>query len=80
MNLSRIRNVVVHNKENFMKIRLLKPYLMSAKGDVINPAEAIANSLIGRKIAEAVIERQTPQIFAGNPKLKKGVNNGSVKN
>lgn len=55
-----------------MKIRLLKPYLMSVKGDVINPAESIAQTLIGRRIAEAVIEKQAPQVFAGNPKSKIG--------
>ena len=38
-----------------MKIELLKPYQMSAKGEIINPGQAVADILIGRKIAKAVI-------------------------
>jgi hypothetical protein len=41
-----------------MKIRLLKPYLMSARGDIINPAAPIANELIRRGVAEYLIEEQ----------------------
>jgi hypothetical protein len=44
-----------------MKIELLKPYQMSAKGDILNPGKAVADILIGRKIAKAIV-----------PKKKKG--------
>ena len=41
-----------------MKIELLKHYLMSAKGDIINPGQAVADILINRKIAKAVIVKK----------------------
>lgn len=37
-----------------MKVRLLKPYLSSAAGDVIDPAATIAQLLVMRGIAEPV--------------------------
>jgi hypothetical protein len=40
-----------------MKIRLLKPYQLSKKGDVIEPDESVAMELINRGIAEAVIDK-----------------------
>ena len=41
-----------------MKIELLKPYQMAAKGDILNPGKAVADILIGRGIAKAVIVKK----------------------
>jgi hypothetical protein len=38
-----------------MKIKLLKAYGMAAKGEILNPGQAVADVLIGRKIAVAVV-------------------------
>jgi len=37
-----------------MKIKLLKNYNLSVKGDVLDVAKPIADLLIGRKVAELV--------------------------
>lgn len=41
-----------------MKIKLLKPYGMLAKDEIINPGKAVADILIKRKIAKAVIVKK----------------------
>lgn len=41
-----------------MKIQLLKPYQMAAKGDILNPGKAVADILIKRKIAKAIIPKK----------------------
>jgi len=41
-----------------MKIELLKPYQMSAKGEIINPGKAVADILIERKIAKAILPKK----------------------
>jgi len=40
-----------------MKLRLLKPYGMLAKGDVINPEKPVADLLIARKVAKKIVKR-----------------------
>ena len=41
-----------------MKIELLKAYQMSAVGEIINPGKAIADILIERKIAKAILPKK----------------------
>jgi hypothetical protein len=41
-----------------MKIELLKPYGVSAVGDILNPGQAIADMLIERKIAKLVVTKK----------------------
>lgn len=50
------------------KIRLLKPYSISAKGDILETAEGIADSLVERKFAEYVVDKQADVV----PKIKRG--------
>ena len=45
-----------------MKIRLLKPYIVSAKGDILDPCDHIAKTLIGRGIAEKVVENKPKKV------------------
>jgi hypothetical protein len=41
-----------------MKIKLLKSYGMSGKGEIINPSPVIAGMLIKRKIAKAILPKK----------------------
>ena len=41
-----------------MKIELLKPYGMAAKGEILNPGKAVADILIRRKIAKAILPKK----------------------
>jgi hypothetical protein len=41
-----------------MKIELLKTYGNSAVGEIINPGQAVADILIGRKIAKLVKKKK----------------------
>jgi hypothetical protein len=41
-----------------MKIKLLKPYGMAGKGEIMNPSPVIARMLIKRKVAKAIRKKK----------------------
>jgi hypothetical protein len=51
-----------------MKIELLKPYGMSAVGDILNPGQSITDMLIERKIAKLVIVKKKKARKCSNTK------------
>ena len=53
------------------KIKLLKPYYLKVKGDVLETAENIAELLVGRHVAEYVIDKKAGQRRPGAKRKKK---------